>query len=255
MASARPARRSVLGRLNPSAKFGAVLIAVLSLTFTTRWQVLLALAIAAFLATWLLGRVPLRRLLGAMLLVAVPASTLLIQYIFFADLPAGTPVWFRLGPLVATWDGLLLGFAIWVRVLAVSAFSFMFVLTTDPTDFALSLMQQLRLPHTVGYGLLVAYRFLPLLRQEFTTIQAAQQVRGLGLPQTWRQRLTRLFQLALPLLAAGIRKAGRTAVAMDARGFGQAEARTFYRKIGVSWSDALFAAAVAAAVVAAFAWL
>lgn len=246
---------SVLSRLNPTVKLVTVMAAVLSLTFTVRWPTLLALAVAAAAATIALGNVPLRRFLTSWLIVAVPALTLLLQYLFFADVPAGTPVWFQWGPLVATKEGLVLGLAIWVRVLAISSFSFLFVLTTDPTGLALSLMQQLRLPQNIGYGLLIAYRFLPVLRREYETIQAAQQVRGLGLPQSLRQRVRRLLQSAVPLLAAGIRKASRAAVAMDARGFGQADGRTFYRSTPVGWADAVFAVVVLGAVAAAFALL
>lgn len=243
---------SLLGRLNPSVKLATVMAAVLSLTFTVRWPTLLALALAAAVATVALGNVPVRRFVTSWLIVAIPALSLLLQYLFYAEVPADTPVWFQWGPLVATKEGLALGLAIWVRVLAISSFSFMFVLTTDPTALALSLMQQCRLPQNIGYGLLIAYRFLPALRREYETIQAAQQVRGLGLPQSLRQRTRRLLQSAVPLLAAGIRKASRAAVAMDARGFGKAESRTFYRTIGVSWGDALFAVVVLGAVVAAF---
>lgn len=245
---------SVLGRLNPAVKLLTVMAALLSVTFTVHWPTLLALAVTAAIATITLGRVPAKRLLTSILIVAIPALSLLIQFTFYAELPLDTPAWFKWGPLTAHKEGLYLGMAIWVRVLAISSFSFLFVLTTDPTAFALSLMQQARLPHNIGYGLLIAYRFLPVLRREYETIQAAQQVRGLGLPESFRQRVRRLFQSALPLLAAGIRKAGRAAVAMDARGFGQAQGRTYYRTLRVSWHDAVFAGAVIVTVVAAF-WL
>ncbi len=48
-----------------------------------------------------------------------------------------------------------------LRVLIFSSLSLLFILTTDPVRFMLSLMQQCRLSPKWAYGILAGYRFLP----------------------------------------------------------------------------------------------
>jgi energy-coupling factor transport system permease protein len=49
---------------------------------------------------------------------------------------------------------------------------------------------------------------------------------------------------AIPLLAGGVRKAGRVAIAMDARAFGALPSRTYRRRMTVGRRDAIFLCAV-----------
>ena len=145
-----------------------------------------------------------------------------------------------------TAEGLRVGVSLTIRMLAIVIYSIIFVMTTDPTDFVLSLIQQARFPFRLGYGILVAYRFLPLWRTELDIIRAAHRIRGAGERMTLRGRWEQLRRYAVPLLAGAIRKSERVAIAMDARAFGALPERTYYRRLDVTWVDwAMLAGTVA----------
>jgi energy-coupling factor transport system permease protein len=141
------------------------------------------------------------------------------------------------GPLQITAEGLRVGVSLTIRMLAIVIYSIIFVTTTDPTDLVLSLLQQARFPFRLGYGILVAYRFLPLWRSELDIIRAAHRIRGAGERMTLRGRWEQLRRYAVPLLAGAIRKSERVAIAMDARAFGARPERTYYRQLAVVRAD------------------
>lgn len=62
-------------------------------------------------------------------------------------------------------------------------------------------------------------------------------------PVAWLQRTRRY---AIPLLAGAVRRAGRVALAMDARGFGASPQRTYLRRLRVEAADWVFAAGAVA---------
>jgi energy-coupling factor transport system permease protein len=66
-------------------------------------------------------------------------------------------------------------------------------------------------------------------------------------------RLAEFRRLAIPLLAAAIRRSERTALAMDARAFGAFADRTYLRSMKVHGSDVGFVLLCAAYAVAAIA--
>ncbi|MFB1081698.1 energy-coupling factor transporter transmembrane protein EcfT [Jeotgalibacillus sp. JSM ZJ347] len=123
------------------------------------------------------------------------------------------------------------------RVLAFSSLSLLFVFTTKPVDFILSLMQQLKLSPKIAYSILVGYQFLPVLKDEFFQIRQAQQLRGLEVPKSPVKRVIAMRHVLIPMLAGAVRKAERTAFAMEARGFTGEGNRDFYRKISVGRAD------------------
>ncbi|SFJ47998.1 energy-coupling factor transport system permease protein [Halobacillus dabanensis] len=127
-----------------------------------------------------------------------------------------------------------------LRVLAFATLSLLFLFTTNMVHFILSLIQQLKLPPKIAYGVLAGYRFLPMLKTEFQQVLAAHRIRGVNKPKTWKEKIVQYQRMAIPLLAGAIRKAERTAVAMESKGFTGAKDRTFYRPMKVQRKDWLF---------------
>lgn len=136
--------------------------------------------------------------------------------------------------------GLRFGVAIALRGLAIGAISVTFVLTTDPTRFAVSLVRNLRVPYRIAYPMLAAYRFLPFLTDEYAQIHLAQQVRGSAATTRLGALRARLREI-VPLFAFAIRHATAVAIAMDARAFASAGRRTYWREARITASDAVFA--------------
>jgi energy-coupling factor transport system permease protein len=96
----------------------------------------------------------------------------------------------------------------------------------------------------------VGYRMLPLFQADYQTIRAAQSVRGAREARGFLHLWSRTRRYAIPLLAGAVRKAGRVAVAMDARAFGALPDRTYRERMVVQRSDWVFLAAVVAIVAA-----
>ncbi|MGE8207134.1 energy-coupling factor transporter transmembrane component T family protein [Heyndrickxia sp. NPDC080065] len=160
----------------------------------------------------------------------------------FSNPPNGVNVltYVKFGPIEITNYGLSTGLSLGLRVLCFAALSLMFILTTDTTKFMLSLLQQCKLPPKLVYGILAGYRFLPLLKEEFTIIRNAHRIRGVHWEKGLKGRIQLVKKYTIPLLASAIRKAERTAIAMESKGFAGSKERTFYHELKISGKDWLF---------------
>lgn len=126
---------------------------------------------------------------------------------------------------------LIIGVSLGLRVLCFASYSLLFVTTTDPSRFILSLIQHLRVPYRFGYAMLAVYRFLPMLGYEFLLIRGAQRIRGVPPRRGVRGWVLEAVRYMIPLLATALRRAERVAIAMEARGLGPGLHRTYYRYV------------------------
>jgi len=244
-------RDSFLHRANPTTKLMAVFVLLLAVIMAFDPFTPLLFLIFAIALMCGLGRIPLFYILRTLIPFWLVAIGFVVTNGFLYDVTkVQTPtVLGRWGPFLVTQEGLEAGLSLGLRALAIVSYSMMFVMTTAPTDFVLSLIQQARLSYRFGYGILVSYRFMPLLQAEYDTIRAAHKVRGVGERTGLRDRYQQLKRYAVPLLASAIRKSERVALAMDSKAFGAASARTYYRALHVRRGDWLFLAGVVIAVV------
>jgi energy-coupling factor transport system permease protein len=258
-AGTRPARavrggtqrdHSYLQRRNPSVKLLAVVLLALALTFIFDPATPAVIFAITLLAGRLLGRLSLRAQLKPLWIFIVAGLAILLANIFFNKENATSAALISLGSVKITAPALWAAGTLWLRLLSFALLSLVFIKTTEPQHFILSLVHQLHLNYRVAYGTMVGYRMLPLLRTDYQTIRAAQRVRGAreaaGILHVWYR--TRRY--ALPLLAGAVRKAGRVALAMDARAFSALPDRTYRERMVVRRSDWLFLATVVAVVAA-----
>lgn len=104
----------------------------------------------------------------------------------------------------------------------------------------MSLMQQLKLSPKLAYSLLVGYQFLPVLKDEFIQIRQVQQLRKPQVQTSTVAKLRSLPSVAIPLLAGAVRKAEKTAFAMEARGFTGTRERTYFHEVRLERFDLYF---------------
>lgn len=233
---------SPLHRLNPAAKLAGLAIVAAGATLAFDPFVPGMLALGLVLTAWWVGRIPWRQMWRWSVLLLLFPLPLVIFTALYADLsryPQPHILW-HWGPWTLAAEGLRSAIGLGLRVVTFMATSLLFVSTTDPTDFALSLIQNLKVPYRFGYGVLVSYRFLPLLRREYETIRMAHRVRGFAEGRGLRGLLARTRRYAIPLIAAAIRKSERTALAMDAKAFGAGPHRTYYRQMRITRRDVFF---------------
>lgn len=151
-------------------------------------------------------------------------------------------------------DSLSAGLTLALRAIACGMVSIFFALTTDPGAFVRALMGRARLSPRIGYALFAALQLVPQLAAEAQQVRMARAMRS-------GRRLRRLpgpgevVSLVVPLLAFAIRRAGRTALSMQARGFDPAAPRTIVGVPRFAARDALFAISALAVLAAAIAAL
>ena len=240
---------SFLHRVNPVIKFAAFSLLTLAPTFYLDPEVpAVFLGLAVAMAWGLGGASPrmMARRLAPMLVLAL--SLALSSTIFYGGVT--THILLALGPLRLSAEAVAFGLSMGLRILCVVSYSALFTFTTDPTTLVYSLIQQARMSYRLGYTILAAYRFLPILQREMANISAAHSVRGAYSQRSASAGLERALRYGVPLLANGVRQAERLAVAMDARGFSSPTPRTYYKTTRVTAADWLFLAAVVLATVA-----
>ena len=131
--------------------------------------------------------------------------------------------------LLFTTGGLAAALGIALRIPAVALPGIVVFATTDPTDLADALVQNVRLPARFAIGALAAFRLVPLLGEEWRVLALARRARGIDAGRNPYAHLRLAGSLTFALLVGAIRRGTRLATAMDARGFDSGAPRTFAR--------------------------
>lgn len=247
---------SPLASIDPVVKAVAFTVLVLAPVFYLDPVTPLAFLVLAWLGAWPLARISpwaiLWRLRPYLLLAG---SLALFSALFYKG--ASSDVVLALGPLRLSPEGAAFGAAIGLRLVCMVTYTYLFFITTEPTRLVNSLTVNARVPYKLGFTILAAYRFLPLLQRDLVQIAEAQRIRSVNRPRR-RWSVRALARSVIPLLAGGIRHAERLALAMDGRGFGAERTRTYYVVPSLARRDAVFLAGtliVAAALLLALAHL
>lgn len=157
-------------------------------------------------------------------------------------------VWWQWGLLVITSGGWHTAGALTLRLFVLFLASFMYIATTVPRDFVQAVHQTLKVPYRFAFGLSLALTFLPLLEEEGKVIAAARCVRGSRPPRSLAGKARWWGGYALAVSANALRRVQQTASAMEGRGFGAYDDRTYLQPIKAaaagSWWAALLALAV-----------
>nr|WP_308727226.1 MULTISPECIES: ATP-binding cassette domain-containing protein [unclassified Arthrobacter] len=228
-----PLGDSWLAKINPLAKLGAIAAATLPLISTIDWVsacvVILATLFALPLAGLRLGTF-MRR--GWPLIVA---GALAAWGIALVGEDSGETL-LSLGILSITEGSVSAGVATGLRTLALAVPTVLLLSSTNPSDLGGALAQQLKVPHRFVLGALAGMRLLGLLVEEFTTLTLARRARGVGDLRSPTQRVKAKLGQVLALLVQALRRAGRLAVTMEAKGFGTGT-RTWVRSVSFTWRD------------------
>ena len=134
------------------------------------------------------------------------------------------------------------------RVLAYGGLGLLFAFTTNSMDLVMSLMQQFRLPPKFAYGILAAYHFFPVVREEYRIVGAALRVRGVKAGPFSTRRL-------FPMLAHALERSESLAMAMESRGFESRQPRAVAFRVPLRAVDFLFLIGLNSALAAALFFL
>jgi energy-coupling factor transport system permease protein len=222
-----PRPSAPLARANPIAKLAAALVLLVAL-FASLDGVTAAVILAALVALLPASGLDPRALLARSWLIVLTAVSIGVANVLFAPTQAGAAV-LELGPLAIGSETLLNGAGLSVRLLAVGLAGVLATATSQPTDIADALMQQLHVSPRFAIGALAAIRLLPTLARDWQTAALARRARGVDAGRSPVGAVRLAGGLLLALLVGAVRRATRLSLAMQARGLGTRECRSVAR--------------------------
>jgi energy-coupling factor transport system permease protein len=164
------------------------------------------------------------RLARLSLLLALPIaiSALLVNVFFF---PGGETELLRIGPVVATAEGVAFALEILARLMAISGAVTLFYLTTPPGDLVVDLERRGISPR-VAFVANASVQTVPAMVERAGQITAAQRARGLDTEGSAWRRLRGIVPIVGPVILGSIAEVEERTMALEARGFTRPGRRT-----------------------------
>ena len=132
------------------------------------------------------------------------------------------------GRYSVTTEQLFYEFNIMLKYFTVVPVVLMFMVTTNPSEFAAS-MNRLGISYNVGYAIAIALRYVPDVQSDFTKIKHAQEARGIEMSNKASifKRLKNMANIIFPLIFSSMDRIDVVSNAMELRGFGKKKKRTW----------------------------
>jgi energy-coupling factor transport system permease protein len=250
--------RSPFSSLDVRAKL-AILAATVVLAFSWESPVLSGALAGVVLLLWPLARLAgrdLQRLLLLMapfLLIVLLVHGVLNEVVGRTTLLGPIPAWVPLigGRLRVTSEGLLYGFVVICRTVALILTVPLVVLTTDPNTLVVGLVR-LKVPYTAAFVFSSALRFLPLVLGEAAALLEAQRLRGLALERlNFWARGRAYARIAVPLILGALIKSQQLEVVLQSKAFSGSAERTYLVPLQLRARDWLVMSAAAVSVIVA----
>ncbi len=115
-----------------------------------------------------------------------------------------------------------------LKYLAVMPVALVFILATNPSEFASSL-NRIGVNYKIGYAVAIALRYIPDVQRDFHEISQAQQARGIDLSgkDSLLSRMKNSAAILFPLVLSSLNRIETISNAMELRGFGKRRKRTW----------------------------
>ena len=229
---AKSGARGLLAHTNPVARVLALLVATTPLLITID-PVSAGVALALELALMPLSGVSARSFFmkATPLLVAAPLGAL--SMLLYAS-PGGNVYW-QFGPAAISDHSIWLALGIGLRMCAIVMPAIALLDRIDPTDMGDGLAQILHLPARPVLAALAGARMTSLMAADWKALERARRARGVG----DASRIRSFLRGAFSLLVFALRRSGKLATTMEARGFGAAGKRTWARVSRLHAADAV----------------
>jgi energy-coupling factor transport system permease protein len=116
-----------------------------------------------------------------------------------------------------------------IKYSSVIPLGMIFLLTTNPSEFASSLCR-VGVPYKASYAVALTLRYFPDIQRDYRDISQAQQARGLDLSRKvkFASRVKNSLLIIIPLIFSSLDRIELISNAMDLRGFGKSRTRTWY---------------------------
>lgn len=133
------------------------------------------------------------------------------------------------GPYTITLQQLFYHLNMTMKVICVIPVALLFIACTNPSEFAASL-SSIGVSYRIGYSVSLALRYIPDIQRDYTNISQAQQARGISLSGKDKLfvRVKNSVAILLPLILSSLQRIETVSNAMELRGFGKKNKRTWY---------------------------
>ena len=146
-----------------------------------------------------------------------------------------TDLFHLIGPYTVTKEQLFYELNVILKYFAIIPMALLFILTTDPSEFAASL-NKIGVSYKVAYTVSIALRYIPDVQRDYKDISFAQQARGIDLSSKEKlsKRIKNSAAILMPLIFSSLERIDKISLAMELRAFGNNKKRTWYnsRKFG-----------------------
>jgi len=142
------------------------------------------------------------------------------------------------GRYTVTWEQLFYQFNIALKYAVVIPMALLFLLTTNPSEFAASL-NRVGVNYKIAYSVSLALRDIPDIQRDYENISFSAQARGIDISRKEKlpKRLKNITSILMPLILSSIERIENISTAMELRGFGIKSKRTWYSSRPFSIKD------------------
>ena len=227
-------RRSPIHRLTGAGKLAAVLLWSLAAMIGFHTPMLAVMTVAA-LGLFRLSRIKLREV--KFMLTFTFAFMVMNNLLIFLFSPehgvsiygSRTVLFSIAGPYVVTAEQLFYHLNVVLKYTCTIPIVVLFVSTTNPSEFAASL-NRIGVSYRISYAVALALRYIPDVQREYLEISQAQQARGVEMTAKAKlvDRLKSISAILIPLILSSMERIDTVSNAMELRGFGKQERRSWY---------------------------
>lgn len=142
------------------------------------------------------------------------------------------------GDYKLTWEQIFYQVTKFFKYLSVVPLGIIFLLTTNPSEFASSL-NSIGVNYKAAFAVALTLRYFPDIQRDYHDISQAQQARGLELSHKARfsDRFKNSLLIVIPLIFSSLDRIELISNAMDLRGFAKSKTRTWYTSRKLTGAD------------------
>lgn len=137
-----------------------------------------------------------------------------------------------------TWEQIFYQVTKFFKYFSVIPFGIIFLLTTNPSEFASSL-NGIGVNYKAAFAVALTLRYFPDVQRDYHEISQAQQARGLELSHKakFSERFKNSLLIVIPLIFSSLDRIELISNAMDLRGFSKSKTRTWYTSRKLTSAD------------------
>lgn len=118
-----------------------------------------------------------------------------------------------------------------LKYFSVIPVALLFMLTTNPSEFASSL-SKLGVNYKISYAVSLALRYIPDIINDYKNISISKQARGINMSKNEKlhKRIKNVFLILIPIIFSSLERIEKISCAMELRAFGYKKKRTWYNE-------------------------